>query len=139
MTVVVFLVLHEYIIAKFGILTTVTSGTTIRTTIRAVGYIEHFTVRSAGTIFKSPPVILCRKIIDILFLKAGSDTILCTFLISWCILISCENSCSQMIGIKAENLGKQFKAPLASFFLKVITKAPASHHLKKGYMALVTN
>ena len=44
-----------------------------------------------------------------------------------------------MIRIKAKQLRQQFKAPLATFFLEIIAKAPASHHFKESAMALVTN
>ena len=44
-----------------------------------------------------------------------------------------------MIRIKPEHLCQQFKAPLAALLLKVISKAPASHHLKEGYMTFVAN
>ena len=44
-----------------------------------------------------------------------------------------------MIGIKTEDLCQKFKAPLTTLFLEIIPETPASHHLKKSKMALVSH
>ena len=138
MSVMVLLILHEYIITKLGIFAAVTAGSAVRAAVRSVCNIEHLTVRTAGSVFQSPPVILCRKIVNIFFFKSGSDTVLCTFLIPWCILITFKYSGCKMVCIKSEDLCQQFKAPLAALLLEIIAKTPASQHLKEGYMAPVT-
>ena len=132
------LILHEYIITQLGIFATVTAGAAVRSAIRSVSNIEHLTVGTAGTVFQSPPVIISGQIIYVFFFESGSDTILCALLISGGIIITGKYSGSQMVSIKSEHLGQQFKAPLTTFLFKIITKAPASQHLKEGYMALVT-
>ena len=137
MTVMMLLVLHEYIIAQLGIFATVTAGSAVRSAIRSVSDIEHLTVGTTGTILQSPPVIVSGQIIYVLLLESGSDTILCALLISGGIFITGKYSGSQMVSIKSEHLSQQFKTPLTTFLFKIITKAPASHHFEEGYMALV--
>jgi len=138
MAVMMLLILHEYIITQLGVFATVTAGAAVRSAIRSVSDIEHLTVGTAGAVFQSPPVIISGQIIYVLLLESGSDTILCALLISGGILITGKYSGSQMIRIKSEHLGQQFKTPLTTFLFKIITKAPASQHLEEGYMALVT-
>ena len=46
-------------------------------------------------------------------------------------------SSREMVSVKPEHVGKELIAPLASLFLEVITKAPASHHLEERDVALV--
>ena len=137
MTVMMLLILHEYIITQLGVFATVTAGAAVRSAIRSVSDIEHLTVGTAGAIFQSPPVVISGQIIYVFFFESGSDTILCAFLVSGGILVTGKYSGSQMIRIKSEHLGQQFKTPLAAFLLKIISKAPASHHLEEGYMAFV--
>ena len=100
------LILHEYIITQLGVFATVTAGAAVRSAIRSVSDIEHLTVGTAGAVFQSPPVVIGRQIIYILLLETGSDTVVCAFLISGCILVTGKYSSSQMIRIKSEHLGQ---------------------------------
>ena len=68
-----FLVLHENIISELGVFAAMTAGTAIRAAVRLVRNIEHLAVGTAGTVLQSPPVILCGKIINMLFLKSGGQ------------------------------------------------------------------
>ena len=43
-----------------------------------------------------------------------------------------------MIGIESEKLSQELKAPLASFFLKVVAQRPRTHHLEECSVALVS-
>ena len=138
MTVFVFLILHENIIPEFGIFSAGTSRAAIRAAIRHIGDIKHFRIGTARTILKAPPVILCRKIINVLRQKAGIYSAFGTFFISWCIFVTGKNSCRKMFPVKSEYSGEKFITPLTSVFLKIISKAPASHHLKERHMALVS-
>ena len=137
MTVMMLLILHEYIITQLCVFATVTAGAAVRSAIRSVCDIEHLTVGTTGTILQSPPVIVSGQIIYVLLLESGSDTILCTLLISGGILVTGKYGGSQMVSIKSEHLGQQFKAPLTTFLFEIIAKTPASHHFEEGYMALV--
>ena len=138
MAVLMLLILHENIVADLCILAAGASRTAVRAAVRNVSNIEHLAVRTAGTIFQTPPVIVCTEIVDILRLESGSDSELCAFLISGSILIACENRSCEMIPVESENVSKELVTPLASFFLKIITKAPAAHHLKECNVASVT-
>ena len=104
MTVMMLLILHKYIITQLRVFTTVTAGAAVRSAIRSVSDIEHLTVGTAGAVFQSPPVVISGQIIYILLLETGSDTILCAFLVSGCILVTGKYSSSQMVGIKSEHL-----------------------------------
>ena len=131
------LILHKHIISKLCIFTAVASRSAVRPTIRLIRYIKHFAVRTAGAVFQSPPVILCRQIKDIFLFKAGFNTILRTLFISRRIVVSFKYRCGKVICVKPKDLGQKLKAPLAAFLFEVVSKTPASHHLKKGYMAFV--
>ena len=100
MTVMMLLILHKYIITQLRVFTAVTAGSAVR----SVCNIEHLTVGTAGAVFQSPPVVIGRQIIYILLLETGSDTVMCAFLISGCILVTGKYSSSQMVGIKSEYL-----------------------------------
>ena len=104
MTVMMLLILHEYIITQLGVFATVTAGAAVRSAVRSVCNIEHLTVGTAGAVFQSPPVVIGRQIIYILLLETGSDTVVCALLISGCILVTGKYSSSQMVGIKSEYL-----------------------------------
>ena len=70
-SVLMLFILHENIVTDLGILTAMASGLTVGTAGRyIVLYIEHLAVGTAGSEFKTPPVILCGKVEDILSLKA---------------------------------------------------------------------
>ena len=45
------------------------AGATVRSALRNISHIKHFAVGTAGTEFKSPPVVFCGKVINVLFLK----------------------------------------------------------------------
>ena len=104
MTVMMLLILHKYIITQLRVFTAVTAGSAVRSAVRSVCNIEHLTVGTAGAVFQSPPVVIGRQIIYILLLETGSDTVVCAFLISGCILVTDKYSSSQMVGIKSEYL-----------------------------------
>ena len=74
---------------------------------------------------------------NIFRLEARSYTIMCTLFISRSIFITGKNSRCQMIPVKSKNLCKKLEAPLTSFFLEIVSKAPATHHLKEGNVALI--
>ncbi len=69
-SIMMLLILHEYIISKLCILSAIATWSTIRTTVIYISYIEHLAIWTTRTIFKSPPVIFCRKIMYILRLKS---------------------------------------------------------------------
>ena len=115
-------ILHEYVVTDLSVLATVTSRAAVRTAIRNVLNIEHLAVRSTWAIFKSPPVVLCWKIENVLRLKSRLDTVFSALFISWSILITCKNSCCKVISIKSKKLCQKLKAPLATLFFKIVTK-----------------
>ena len=98
-------ILHKYVVAKLCVFTAAASGSAVRTAVRPVCDVEHFAVGTAGTILQSPPVVVCGKVIDVFFLKAGFYTVLCAFLITGCIYINCEYGCCKMVSIKSEYIG----------------------------------
>ena len=81
-----------YIVTEFYIFTAVATGTAVGSAGCTVVDIEHFAVGTAGTVLKSPPVVVSTKIVDILGLESGRDPELCAFLIPGSILVTCENS-----------------------------------------------
>ena len=122
MTVLVLLILHEYVVTDLRVLAAVASRTAVRAAVRYVCDIEHLAVRTARTVLESPPVVVCTEIVDIFFLKAGSKTEACALFVARCVLVACENSGSEVISVKTEYVGKKLIAPLASFFLEIIAE-----------------
>ena len=137
--VMMLLVLHENVIAELRIFAAVTSRAAVRAAVRHIRDIEHLAVRTAGAVFKSPPVIFRGKIENTVLPEAGGNPVLRAFLITGCVFIAGKNRRGQMIRIKAKHFRQQLKAPLAAFFLKIIAQAPASHHLEEGDVALVAD
>ena len=138
-SVLMLLVLHEYVVTDLGIFSTVASRAAVRTAGRNVLYIEHLTVRAARTVLQSPPVILGRKIENVFRLKSGLDTVFRALFISRSILVTGENSRCQVICVKAEKFSQKLEAPLASFFLKIVAQRPGTHHFEEGSVALITD
>ena len=97
-------ILHENIISKLRVLSAGTPGPAVRPAVRPVRHIKHLTVRAAGAVFQSPPVILRRQIVNIFLLKSGSDTVLSPFLIPWGIFIPRKHGCGKMVRIKTKYL-----------------------------------
>ena len=133
-------ILHEHIISNLSESAAVATGLAVGAAgSLCVVYKEHLRIGSAGSVFKSPPVILGGKVVNILFLKSRKLTEPGAFFISGSILVTCENCCRKMIGVKSEHLGKKLEAPFAALLLEVVSKAPASHHLEKCKVALIAH
>ena len=138
MSVFMLFILHKNVITKFCIFSAAAAGTTIRTAIRYISNVEHFRVGTTWTILQSPPVIFRRKVINILFLKAGVNTALCAFLITRSILITGKYSCCKMISVETIHLCQQLVTPFTTILFEVVAKRPATHHFKECNMALIS-
>ena len=139
MAVLMLLVLHENVVSKLGVLAAGAARSAVGTAVRLIGNIEHLGVRAAGSVLEAPPVVLCRKIVDIFFLETGSDTVFRALFVTRRILVARKDRSRQVIGVKSEDLCQKIETPLAAFFLEVIAERPGTHHLKEGHVALVAD